>query len=81
MIGPKGQFDSLELLTAVQALNQARVSYLQQVVEFNHSQFRLYAAIGQSAVNGIDTVAAQPLSVPVIPVPPPIAPANPDKKP
>lgn len=40
--GPKGQpqFDALETLTAV----QARVQYLQQVVEFNRSQFRLYAA-------------------------------------
>ena len=81
MIGPKGQFDSLELLTAVQALNQARVSYLQQVVEFNRSQFRLYAAIGQPAVSGIDTSATSPLSVPVVPLPPPIVPANPNQKP
>lgn len=79
LIGPKAQFDALELLTAVQALNQARVAYLQQVVEFNRSQFRLYTAIGQPAVCGIDSAASQPLNVPVVPPPP--APADPDKKP
>ena len=71
MIGPKAQFDALELLTAVQALNQARVSYLQQVVEFNRSQFRLYVAIGQSAASGIASAMTQPLGVPVVPLPPP----------
>jgi len=77
MIGPKALFDALELLTAVQALNQARVAYLQQVVEFNRSQFRLYTSVGQSAVCRIDSAALQPLNVPVIPPTPP----NPDKKP
>ena len=81
MIGPKAQFDALELLTAVQALNQARVSYLQQVVEFNRSQFRLYAAIGQSAGSGIDDAVTQPLGVPVVPLRPPIVPAISDTKP
>ena len=67
--GPKGQpqFDALETLTAVQALNQARVQYLQQVVEFNRSQFRLYAAIGQPAFCGIDAAAPQTVGVPVVP--------------
>ena len=70
MIGPKAQFDALELLTAIQALNQARVSYLQQVVEFNRSQFRLFAAIGQPAVCGIDAGVTMPLDLPVVPPPP-----------
>jgi outer membrane protein TolC len=72
MLGPKGQlqFDALEPLTAVNALNQARVQYLQQVVEFNRSQFRLYAAIGQPAMCGIDAVTQQPLTVPAVPVRP-----------
>jgi outer membrane protein TolC len=81
MIGPKGQFDSLELLTAVQALNQARIGYLEQVVEFNRSQFRLFAAIGQPAVSGIEGAATQPLSVPVVPPPAPIVPAILNQKP
>lgn len=81
LVGPKAQFDALELLTAVQALNQARIVYLQQVVEFNRSQFRLYASIGQSAASGIDSVATPPLSVPVVPLPAPLVPAIPDPKP
>jgi outer membrane protein TolC len=69
MLGPKGQpqFDALEPLTAVQALNQARVLYLQQVIEFNRSQFRLYAAIGQPAYCALDRAAPHPLEVPVVP--------------
>ena len=72
MLGPKGQvqFDALEPLTAVQALNQARVLYLQQVVEFNRSQFRLYFALGQPALCGADAAAPQPLAVPVVPLKP-----------
>jgi outer membrane protein TolC len=69
MLGAKAQlqFDALEPLTAVNSLNQARVQYLQQVVEFNRSQFRLYTAIGQPALCGADAAAAQPVSVPVVP--------------
>jgi outer membrane protein TolC len=76
LVGPKAQFDALELLTAVQALNQARIAYLQQVVEFNRSQLRLFHAIGQPAVSGIDSAAPQPLNVPVVPPP-----MEPEKKP
>jgi hypothetical protein len=75
MTGPRAQFDALEPLTAVQALNQARVQYLQQVVEFNRSQFRLYTAIGQPAASGVGAAAPQPVDVPV--VPPPAGPPKP----
>lgn len=73
MVGPRGQFDALEPLTAVQALNQTRVEYLRQVVEFNRSQFRLYAAIGQPALAGLDGASSRPVEVPAIPTaePPP----------
>ncbi len=69
LMGAKGQlqFDALEVLTALNALNQARVQYLQQVVEFNRSQFRLYTAIGQPATCGADAATPQPLTVPVVP--------------
>jgi outer membrane protein TolC len=82
MVGPKAQFDALEPLTAVQALSAARVQYLQQVVEFNRSQFRLHAAIGQPALGGLDGAAPQPVDVPTVPgavapKPPPAPPPAP----
>jgi outer membrane protein TolC len=72
LTGAKGQLqlDALETLTAVQALNQARVQYLQQVIEFNRSQFRLYTAIGQPPLSGLDCAVPQPLVVPVVPTAP-----------
>ncbi|MBA4062441.1 MAG: hypothetical protein C0501_01805 [Isosphaera sp.] len=69
MVGPRAQFDALEPLTAVQALNAARVQYLQQVVEFNRAQFRLHAAIGQPALGGLDGAVRQPVDVPAVPGP------------
>jgi outer membrane protein TolC len=69
MIGPRPQFDAVELLTAVQALNQARTQYLRQVVEFNRAEFRLYAALGNPAACGLPTAAPQPVAVPVVPDP------------
>jgi outer membrane protein TolC len=47
MVGPRGQFDALEPLLAVQALSQARVQYATATTEYNRSQFRLLTAIGQ----------------------------------
>lgn len=79
MVGPRAQFDALEPLTAVQTLNTARVQYLQQVIEFNRAQFRLFTALGQPAVIGVDAASAQPLAVPA--VPPPFDPKGPAKKP
>jgi outer membrane protein TolC len=54
MIGPRREFDALEPLLAVQALNQSRLSYLGSVIEYNRSQFRLLTAVGQppDAVTG-----------------------------
>jgi len=77
VVGPKAQFDALEPLTAVQALNAARVQYLQQVVEFNRSQFRLYTAIGQPAICGFDGAATHPVDVPTIPNTPAAGPIKP----
>ncbi len=47
MTGNRTLFDALELLLAIQALNQARTQYLGEVIEFNRAQFRLYTALGQ----------------------------------
>jgi hypothetical protein len=53
MVGPRGQFDALEPLTAVQALNQSSLSYLGAVVEYNRAQVRLLTAVGQPADVGL----------------------------
>jgi outer membrane protein TolC len=47
MAGNRAQYDALEPLLAIQALNQARVQYLAEVIEYNRAQFRLYTAMGQ----------------------------------
>jgi outer membrane protein TolC len=67
--GPKGQlqFDALEVLTAVQALNQSRVQFLQQVIEYNRQQFRLFTALGQPAVLSLNQAQSQMLELPVVP--------------
>jgi outer membrane protein TolC len=84
MVGPKGQFDALETLTAVQALNQARVQYLQQIVEFNRAQFRLYAAVGQPPLCALDTSVVHAVEVPAVPptgLPAPVPPSSLPPKP
>jgi outer membrane protein TolC len=47
MVGNRNQYDALEPLLAIQALNQARTQYLAEVIEYNRAQFRLYTAMGQ----------------------------------
>lgn len=53
MVGPRGQFDALEPLTAVQALNQARLQLLTATIEYNRSQIRLLTAVGTPADAGV----------------------------
>lgn len=67
MIGPRAQYDALEPLLAIQALNQARSIYLNEVIEFNRLQFRLYTAIGQPTLESLSTAMPTPLRVPVVP--------------
>lgn len=67
MIAPRAQYDALEPLLAIQALNQARSIYLNEVIEFNRAQFRLYTALGQPALNALPTMATTPLAVNVVP--------------
>jgi outer membrane protein TolC len=55
MVGPRRQFNALEPLLAVQALNQSRLTYLGAVVEYNRSQFRLLTTVGQPADAGPGT--------------------------
>lgn len=70
MIGPRAQYDALEPLLAIQALNQARLQYLAQVIEYNRAQFRLYIALGQPPIQALGQAVAEPLPVPVVPAVP-----------
>jgi outer membrane protein TolC len=66
MTGPKAQYDALEPLLAIQALNQARLQYLTEVIEYNRAQFRLYTALGQPPLCALPG-AAVPVDVPANP--------------
>jgi outer membrane protein TolC len=62
------QIEALELLIAEQALNEARMRYLNEVIEFNRAQFRLYWAMGQPPQCALSqAVATPPVQVPVVP--------------
>jgi hypothetical protein len=62
-----GRFDPLEPLLAEQALNQARLAYLTQVIEYNKAQFQLYRALGRPAAAALPKATALPVRVPVAP--------------
>jgi outer membrane protein TolC len=67
----KVAFDTLEPLIAVQTLAQVRTQYLNEVVEYNKAQFRLYAALGQPPLHALPKAVAQPVvEVPTTPTPP-----------
>jgi outer membrane protein TolC len=78
MVGPRPQYDSLEPLIAIQMLNQARLQYLLQVVEYNRAQFRLFWAMGQPVFCGLPG-AAEPLDVRTVPDRPGFTPEPPKK--
>jgi outer membrane protein TolC len=64
------QIEAIEMLIAEQSLNEARVRYLNEVIEFNRAQFRLYWAMGQPPLCALpQAVAAPPVQVPVAPPP------------
>lgn len=66
MIGQRA-YDSVEPLLAIQALNTARLLYLNSVIEFNRAQFRLYAAMGQPPECALPTAVEVRTNVPVMP--------------
>ena len=81
MAGNRGQYDALEPLLAIQALNQARLQYLAEVIEYNRAQFRLYTAMGQPPLCALPGVTVPvevhanpalgaPFAVPAAPAPP-----------
>jgi outer membrane protein TolC len=62
-------YDPLEPLLAEQALAQARLRYLNDVIEFNKAQFRLYWAMGQPPICAALGTTPLPVEVPVVPGP------------
>jgi outer membrane protein TolC len=65
----KKLLDTLESLIAEQALAQARTLYLNEVIEYNKAQFRLYWAMGQPPECALPSAVSVPLAVPVAPGP------------
>lgn len=65
--GAGRRFEAVELLLAEQALEQARLQYLNEVIEYNQQQFRLYWALGQPPLHALPKAAALPVVVPVTP--------------
>lgn len=69
LAGRELRFDPLEPLLAEQALATARTQYLNEVIEYNKAQFRLYVALGQPALEALPCATARPVEVPVVPAP------------
>lgn len=67
MVGPRPQYDALEPLLAIRALNQARREYLNAVISFNRAQFRLYTALGRPPIEALGTAVTKPTELPVAP--------------
>jgi outer membrane protein TolC len=76
MAGNRAQYDALEPLLAIQALNQARLQYLAEVIEYDRAQFRLYTAMGQPPLCALPGTTV-PVQVPANPAPVPATPADP----
>jgi outer membrane protein TolC len=60
-------YEAVELILAEQALNQARFRYLDEVIEYNKAQFRLFWAMGQPPLCALGNETALPVQVPVLP--------------
>jgi outer membrane protein TolC len=75
--GRAREFDPLQPLLAVRALREARLAYLDQVIEYNRNQFRLYWAMGQPPACALPEARALPLEVSVLPGPGTNAPVPP----
>ena len=69
MTGPKKELDTLEPLLALQELAQARIQYLNAVIDYNVAQFQLYTAMGRPSADALPKACAAPVSVPTVPAP------------
>ncbi len=61
------RFDPLEPLLAEQQLHDARLRYLDEVISYNRTQFRLYWAMGQPPLCALPRATAVPVQTPVLP--------------
>ncbi len=61
------RFEVLDLLLAERDLNQARMQYLTEVIEYNRAQFQLYWALGQPPIEALPQATSLPVAVPIIP--------------
>jgi hypothetical protein len=48
-------------------LDQARRSYLTEVIEYNRAQFQLYWALGQPPLESLAQLTPLPVQTPVLP--------------
>jgi outer membrane protein TolC len=65
----QARVDAIQPVLAIQALAQARARYLNAITDFNKSQFRLYAAMGQPPLEALPCGSALPLEVSPLPAP------------
>jgi outer membrane protein TolC len=65
----KNTFETLEMLIAERDLNQARMQYLTEVIEYNRAQFQLYWALGQPPMDALPQATPLPVAVPATPPP------------
>lgn len=75
LTGGDRKYDPLQPLLAEQALSQARLQYLGNVIEYNKAQFRLYTAMGQPPQESLPSAAAIAVAVPpapALPLKPPL---------
>jgi outer membrane protein TolC len=61
--------DPLEPLIAVQALALARTQYLNEVIDYNRAQFRLFTALGQPPQDALPKAKPEVQKLPVLPIP------------
>ena len=67
LAGQQHLYDPLEPLIAERDLNQARIAYLNAVIDYNRAQFRLFWAMGQPPLAASADGHREPISVPVVP--------------
>ena len=69
MKGPRGEYDALEPFLAIQSIAQARGQYLNEVIDYNRAQLRLYSTLGQPPLEALPAGAPLPVQVPAAPPP------------
>jgi outer membrane protein TolC len=77
--GPARQYDAVQPLLAIRALRENRLLYLDEVIEFDRQQFRLYWAMGQPPESSLPQARALPIRVQVTPSPADLAPTQPPR--